>query len=416
MTLDRREFMTLLAAAGTVPAVTYAPSALAQGEPIRLGLLTIRTGPLASGGLDVERGFTMYLRERNYMLGGRKVELIAADTAGVPATALSKTQELVERNKVHALTGPLAAFEALAMDEYIRKQEIPTLWVPGADDMTQRKQNPWAVRATATSSQCSHPMGDYCARVMKYKRMAVMADDIAFGHETVGGFQRVFEDAGGKVVQKLYPPLSVPDYSSYLAQLKTDVDAIFIGFAGSNGFRFVRQFNEYGLIGKIPLVGNMTALEESVLRNMGDEALGIATACWYSAELDNAINAKFAAAFRAETKYDPGLYAAMGYVNGAVFEAALVASKGKIEDKPAFMKALRAVKVDTARGPVAFDPYGSVVGNVYIRKVTRKEGRLVNSVIQTYPNVSQFWKYDPATYLKQPVYTRDYPVSKHLET
>ena len=415
MTLNRRKLMTLLTAAGASSAVGYLPTAAAQGEPIRLGLLTIRTGPLASGGLDVERGLNMFLRERNNMLAGRKIELIAADTAGVPATALSKTQELVERNKVHALTGPLAAFEALAMDDYIRQHQIPTLWVPGADDMTQRKQNPWAVRATATSSQCSHPMGDYCARVMKYKRMAVLADDIAFGHETVGGFQRVFEEGGGKVVQRLFSPLSVPDYSSYLAQIKTDVDAIFIGFAGSNGFRFVRQFNEYGMIGKIAVVGNMTALEESVLRNMGDEALGIATACWYSAELDNPLNQKFATAFRAETKYDPGLYAAMGYVNGAVLEAALKATKGQIEDKPAFLKALRAVKVDTVRGPVAFDSYGDVVGNVYIRKVTRKEGRLVNSVIQTYPDVSQFWKYDPAAYLKQPVYSRDYP-SKNLES
>jgi branched-chain amino acid transport system substrate-binding protein len=412
MNIDRRDFLTLLAAtgAGTVP-----QAFAADNEPIRLGLLTIRTGPLASGGLDVERGLTMFLKERGNMLAGRKVELIAADTAGVPATALSKTQELVERNKVHALTGPLAAFEALAMDEYIRKQQIPTLWVPGADDMTQRKQNPWAVRATATSSQCSHPMGDYCANVMKHKRMAVIADDIAFGHETVGGFQRVFEDAGGKVVQKLFSPLSVPDYSSYLAQLKTNVDGLFIGFAGSNGFRFVRQFNEYGLIGKLPVYGNMTALEESVLRNMGDEALGIKTACWYSAELDNPLNQKFATAFRAETKYDPGLYAAMGYVNGAVFEAALTAAKGKIEDKQAFMAALRGVKVDTVRGPVSFDRYGSVVGNVYIRQVARKEGRLVNSVIQTYPNVSQFWKYDADTYLKQPVYTRDFPASKNLE-
>ena len=416
MIIDRRNFMTLLAAAGALPAAGYPLNALAQGEPVRLGLLTIRTGPLASGGLDVERGLTMYLKERNNVLGGRKVELIAADTAGVPATALSKTQELVERNKVHALTGPLAAFEALAMDGYIRKQQIPTLWVPGADDLTQRKQNPWAVRATSTSSQSSHPMGDYCARVMKYKRMAVIADDIAFGYETVGGFQRVFEDGGGKVVQKLFAPLSVPDYSSYLAQLKTNVDAIFIGFAGSNGFRFMRQFNESGLIGKTAIVGNMTALEESVLRNMGDEALGIATACWYSAELDNPLNARFAKAFRAETKYDPGLYAAMGHVNGAVFEAALIAAKGQVENKEAFMKALRSVKVDTVRGPVSFDAYGNVVGNVYIRKVTRKEGRLVNSVIQTYPNVSQFWTYDPVTYLKQPVYTRDFPPSKNLES
>ena len=117
----------------------------------------------------------------------------------------------------------------------------------------------------------------------------------------------------------------------------------------------------------------MTAFDEAVLKNMGDEALGIITACWYSAELDNPINKKFAAAFRAEWKYDPGFYAAATYVEGAVLEAALTSVNGKIEDKPAFMKALRATKVDTARGPVAFDEYGNIVGNVYIRKVERKE-------------------------------------------
>ncbi|WP_398492484.1 ABC transporter substrate-binding protein [Variovorax sp.] len=415
MSIDRRQF---IAAAGSAAALASCPPlARAQSGPIRLGLLTIRTGPLASGGLDIERALQQYLRERGQTIGGRKVELVVADTAGVPATARTKAQELVERNKVHALTGPMAAFEALAIDDYVRQQQVPTLWMPGAEDMTQRKTNPWAVRATATSAQCSHPMGDYCAKVLKYRRMVVIADDLAFGHETVGGFQRAFEDAGGKVVQRLFSPLTVPDYGSYLAQLKTDADAIFIGFAGSNGFRFLRQFNEYGLAGKLPVVGNMTALEESVLRNMGDEALGVLTACWYSAELDNEVNRKFSAAFRAETRYDPGLYAAMGYVNGAVFEAAVTAANGQVEDKAVFMKALREVKLArTARGPVSFDAYGNVVGDVYIRKVVRKEGRLVNSVIDTYPNVSQFWKYEPAAFLKEPVYSRSFPPARHLES
>ncbi len=418
MTIDRRTFLKGAAGAGLAAAAgAHAPLAFSQGgEPIRIGLLTVKTGPLASGGIDMERGLMMYLRERNNMLAGRKVEMIVADTGGVPATARTKTQELVEKNRVHVLIGPLAAFEALAIDDYIRQQAIPTLSVAAAEDMTQRKPNPWFARATSTSSQCAHPMADYCAKTLKWKRMALIADDIAYGHEMLAGFQRVFEENGGKVVQKFFPPLTVPDYGTFLAQLKTNVDGIFLGFAGSNGFRYLRQFNEYGLMGKVTPVGGMTALDEAVLRNMGDEALGILTACWYSAELENPVNRQFAPAFRKEFKYDPGFYAAATYTNGAVLESALNEVKGKVEDKQAFMKALRGTKALTARGPVSFDEYGNVVGSVYIRRVERKEGRLVNSVIYTYPGVSQFWTYDPKAFLANPVYSRDYPPAKNLES
>ena len=415
MAINRRELIQAAGAGLGIAALGLSPIARAQAEPIRLGLLTVKTGPLASGGIDMEKGLVMYLKERNDTIAGRKVELIVADTGGVPATARTKMQELVEKNRVHAVTGPLAAFEALAIDDYIRSSETPTMSVAAAEDMTQRKPNPWFVRATSTSSQSANPMADYCVKTLKYKRMAVIADDIAYGHEMVAGFQRVFEEGGGKIVQKLFPPLTVPDYGSFLAQMKTNIDAVFLGFAGSNGFRWLRQFNEYGMKGKLAVVGGMTALDESVLRNMGDEALGILTSCWYSAEIDNPINRKFAPAFRAENKYDPGFYAAATYVNGAVFQAAVEAVKGKVEDKQAFMKALRATRVDSARGPVAFDEYGNVVGNVYIRRVERKDGRLVNVVVQTYPNVSQFWTYDPKEFLANPVYSRDYPPAKNLE-
>ena len=388
----------------------------AQSDTIRVGLMTVKTGPLASGGLDMERALVMYLRERKNTLAGRKVELYVGDSGGVPAQARTKIQELVERNRIHVMIGPLAAAEALAADDYIRQQQLPTLSVAAAEDLTQRKPNPWFVRGTSTSSQCAHPLADYCFKELKYRRMAVIADDIAYGHEMCAGFQRVFEEAGGRIVQKMFSPLTVPDYGTYLAQLKTNVDSIFLGFAGSNGFRYLRQFNEYGLRGKVTPVGGMTALDEAVLRNMGGEALGIRTSCWYSAEIDNPLNQKFADAFRAEAKYDPGFYAAATYTEAAVLQAALDAVKGRIEDKPAFMKALRGIKVNTVRGPVSFDTYGNVVGNVYIRKVERKESRLVNVVVHTYPNVSQFWNYKPEEFLKNPVYSRDWPPAKNLES
>ena len=164
-------------------------------------------------------------------------------------------------------------------------------------------------------------MGDYAAKELKYKRVAMIADDIAYGYELNAGFQRAFEDAGGKVVQKLWPPLNAPDYGTYIAQLKTNVDAIFIGFAGSNGLKFLRQYKEYG--GKTPLLGGMTAIDESLLRQMGDEAIGSLSTCWYSAQLDNESNKKLVAGMQRDYKVDPGFYAAATYTNGAVLEAAL---------------------------------------------------------------------------------------------
>jgi branched-chain amino acid transport system substrate-binding protein len=319
-------------------------------------------------------------------------------------------QELVERDNISCLIGPLATAEALAIDDYIRDKQIPTLSVAAAEDMTQRKANPWFVRATSTSAQCSYPIADYAAKHLKYKRIAAIADDFAYGHELVGGFHKVFEDNGGTLVQKLFSPLNAPDYGSYIAQLKTDMDAVFLGFAGGNGFRFFKQYNEYGM--KTPILGGMTAFDEVAVRNMGDYALGAISSCWYTAQLDNSINKRFVETYRKENGYDPGQYASGTYLYGEVLAAAINALKGKIEDKNAFIKALRAVRVDTLRGPIKFDEYGNVVGNIYIRKVEKKDGRLVNTNIQTYPDVSQFWTYDPKEFLKHPVWSRDFPPMK----
>jgi branched-chain amino acid transport system substrate-binding protein len=416
MSFNRRRFVQ--AAGAATAAAGFSRVGFAQSTaPIRLGLMTVKTGPLASGGIDMERALVQYLKEKNNMLAGRKVELFVGDSAGVPAQARTKIQELVERDKIHIMIGPLAAAEALAADDYIRQAQLLTLSVAAAEDLTQRRPNPWFTRGTATSAQCAHPMADYAFKEMKMRRMVTIADDFAYGHEMSAGFQRVFEELGGKIVQKMFPPLTVPDYGTYLAQLKSNVDGIFLGFAGANGFRYLRQFNEYGLMKKVTPVGGMTALDEAVLRNMGDEALGIVTSCWYSAEIENAINKRFVANFRVDWKYDPGFYAAATYTEAAVLEAALNQIKGNIEDKPAFMKAVRGLKnVETCRGPVSFDQYGNVVANNYIRKVERKDGRLVNRVIKTYPNVSQFWTYKPEDFLKNPVYSRDYPPAKNLES
>jgi branched-chain amino acid transport system substrate-binding protein len=400
--------------AAAVLAVCFS-NAIAQSEPIRIGFLTVRSGPLAAGGKQMEEGIQLFLKERNHTIAGRKVELTIADTAGNPALAKTKTQELVERNKVHVLIGPLAAFEAIAIDDYIRQTRTPTVSCSAAaEDLTQRKPNPWFVRTVGTSAQPNHALGEYAAKALGYKRVAIIADDFAYGHETAAGFQRTFEDNGGKVVQRLLPPLNVPDYGSYIAQIKRDVDAVYAGFAGANGFRFLRQYREYGM--KLPVLGSMTTADEGILRQMGDEAIGVVSGGWYAAGIDSPENKRFVAAVNKEYGADPGYYTLGAYSAGALVEAAIKAVQGKVEDKDAFMKALRNPgTVRDPRGEWKLDDYGNPVMTAYIRKVERRGGKLVNTVVQSYPAVSQFWKYDPKQFLANPVYSRDYPPARHLE-
>ena len=399
--LSRRGF---LVGAG-LAALPFAP-AIAQSEPVRIGLLTVKTGPLAQGGIQMEQGLTLFLKDRNNALAGRKAEMISADTGGNPAGAKTKAQELVERDKVDFIVGPLAAFELLAITDYIADARMPMLSLAAADDMTQRKPNPWFIRASATSSQCNHPLGDYAAKEMKLKAAATISEDFAYGYEQCGGFQRVFEDNGSKIVLKLWPPLVTADYTPYLAQIK-DVDCVWTGFAGSNPIKLMKQYDDIGLKEKYPVLGGWTAFDDALLKSFGDEAVGAVSASWYSTELDAPSNKTFIAGMQRDYQILPGGYAAGTYVNGMVIEAALEKTGGKT-DKQALIDALRAVSLaDTPRGAFRFDHLGNVIGNVFIRKLERKDGKLVNTIVKTYADVGQFWTYGEQKYLAAPVYTRD---------
>ncbi len=398
----------------TTAAVAMPAVARAQGAPFKIGLMTVKTGPLAQGGIQMEQGIATFLKQKNSAFGGRKVELLVADTGGNPAGAKTKAQELIERDKVDVILGPLAAFELLAITDYVREHQTPMLSLAAAEDVTQRKVNPWVIRPAASSGQCSHVMADYAAKEMGLKRMATISEDFAFGHEQCAAFQRVFEDTGGKIVRKLWPPLVTPDYTPYIAQIG-DVDGVFNGFAGSNPVKFMRSYADLGLKAKIPLTAGWTALDDALLKSVGDEAVGVISASYYTADHDSPSNKRFVAAMAKDYGVLPGAYSAAMYIAGQCVEAAL-AKTGKSDDKKALSEALHGLSLeDTPRGPVAFDEGGNVVGSVFVRRCERKGGNLVNTTIKTYPKVSQFWTYPPAEFLKQPVYSRDYPPAKNLQ-
>ena len=405
MKIRRRSALKLILAASSAIA---APSVLrAQNAPFKLGLLTVKTGPLAQGGIQMEQGAVTYLKEKNFTLAGRKVEFFSADTGGNPAGAKTKAQELIERDAVDVILGPLAAFELLAITDYIREQKTPLLSLAAADDLTQRRPNPYFLRASATSSQAMHPMGHYAATEMKLKRVVTIVEDFAFGYEQMGGFQAAFKQDGGCVVNKLWPPIVTPDYTPYLAQI-ADCDGVCQGFAGSNPLRFMKQYADLGL--KYPVCAGETGGDDALLRSFGDEALGLISCCPYTADLDTDGNKRFLAGMEKNYNVLPGFYAAGLYVNSAVVEAGLAKTGGRTDDKNAFMEALKSVALtDTPRGPIRFDHLGNAIGNFYVRRIEKANGKLVNRTLKTYENVSQFWTFDENQFLEHPVYSRDYP-------
>jgi branched-chain amino acid transport system substrate-binding protein len=409
--LSRRTFA---AGAAAMASFRLAP-AIAQAAPFRIGLLTVKTGPLAQGGIQMEQGIATFLKEKGNILAGRKIEFISADTGGNPAGAKTKAQELIERDNVNVILGPLAAFELLAIVDYVRDKATPLISLAAAEDVTQRKANPYIIRPSATSAQGCHAIADYAVKELKFKRAATISEDFAFGYEQMAGFQRVFEDGGGKIVKKLWPPLVTPDYAPYIAQIG-NVDCVFNGFAGSNPVKFMRAYADLGLAGRIPLLGGWTALDDALLRSLGDEAIGVMSAHWYSADFDSPSNKRFVAAMQQDYKVLPGGYAAGTYIAGQCIEAAMAKLDAKAGDRTALAEGLHQVSLtDTPRGPLKIDHLGNAVGDVFIRKCERKNGQLVNTVIKRYADVSQFWTYDEKAFLANPVYARDYPPAKNLE-
>ena len=400
--------LTFVVALGILPAE-------AQKGPIRIGFMSSLTGPLSPNGKDMLNSFELFLEEQGGKLAGREVKLVTEDDAGNPATGLTKLRGMAEGQGIQILVGPLSAAVGYAIRDYIDSKKLPAIFpIVSGEDITQRKRSPYIVRTGWSSAQPSHPFGKWVYDNLKYRRIAMIGYDFAFGWEVAAGFHRTFEESGGQIVQKLWPPLGTTDFGPYLAQLKRDVDAVYAVFSGADALRFAKQYEDAGLKARLPLVGGGTFTDEHVLRTMGDEVLGVITALHYSAALTTPGNQKFARTYEGKFKQVPSYYSEGTYVAGLQLKRALEGLSGDAESVERLVGTLRKTELaDTPRGPIRFDDYGNPIQNIYIRKVERVGGKLQNTVIHTFPNVSQFWTYKPEEFLKNPVYSRDYPPCKY---
>jgi branched-chain amino acid transport system substrate-binding protein len=400
-------------AAGLAPA--------AAQEELRIGLIAPVTGPFAQVGTDMTNGFKMYLDEVNSNFAGAKVTLIIEDSQAKPDTAVTKAKKLILEDHVQLLVGGVLAPEGYALAPVSTAEKtVYIASVPAADDLTQRQLGnyPYFIRSSWTSSQPHHPLGQWACD-QGYKKIVAIAADYAFGYEVVGGFQKAFEDCGGKIVQKIWPPLGTKDFGPYIPTIKADADAVFSLMVGPMALQFPKQLRQSGYTK--PIVGGGTSYDEAALPFMGDEAIGDVSALHYSAGLQTPRNEAFVKAYRAKYGKVPSYFSESNYTTATMIDLVMRQTKGAWPGPEAFIAKMLTLKVDAPRGPVSFDDMRNPIQNIYIKKVEKTKmfgydkDELWNVVIKTYPNVSQFWTYGKDAFLKQPVYSRDFPPCKYCE-
>ncbi|QRG04609.1 ABC transporter substrate-binding protein [Xanthobacter dioxanivorans] len=411
--MDRRTFLKTGAAFAAAAPIAAPYVARAQSGPVRIGLLAPLTGVVAAGGREMVDGFNMYFEEHGGEIAGRKVEVIVEDDAANPDTALQKARRLVEQANVSMLFGDLLANTGLAVANYVKGNGMP-YFIPiiAADDLTQRARIKNVVRVAGyTASQFPRPLADWALK-QGWRKVATVSQDYTFGHEQCGGFCQTFTEGGGKVLGQFWHPLNTSDFSPYLGQLANlGVDAVFAMETGADATRLMQQYASFGLKGQIPLIGAMNMTDQSVIRTMGDEVDGVIVAAHFAEGSPDPVTKDFVARYQKKFQKLPSLYGFSMYSGAMWVDEALKTVKGNVEDRDVFLGAV--MKTDLTGSPlgkvVKLDDYGNPIYDVAIRKVVKgPQGKYWNMPIAQYPNVSQFWTYDPATYMKQPPYSRDF--------
>ena len=409
-----------LAALATIAAFT-AP-AQAQTAELKIGFLAPRTGIITQLGTDMVNGFQMYLDEHGGMLGGAKVTFIVEDDKGTVDGDVSMAKKLILNDKVDMLVGAVLGTAAYALAPVSTQEKTLFLGtITTGDDIAQRQSDkyPYNVFSTWVSSQPTHALGQWACE-QGYKRVAAIGTDYAFGYEQVGGFQKTFEDCGGKVVQKIWVPFGTKDFGPYIPGIKPNIDAIFSLMVGPMALQFPKQLRAAG--NKTVILGGSTNYDEFALPFMSDEVIGDVSAHIYSAALETPLNEAFVKKYRAKYGKVPSYYSEANYATAMWIDQTLAKFNGKYPGPTEFIKAMASIEIHAPRGPVRLDlATKSPVQNIYIKKVEKKKmfgydkPELWNTVIKTYPAVGTFWTYDKAKFQAQPAYSRDFPPCKYCE-
>jgi branched-chain amino acid transport system substrate-binding protein len=412
MSKQRKHLSLVCVIAASLAALgSGAVSAQSTGS-IKIGVLVPLTGPLATPGKDMDDGLKLLWEQSNFQAGGRKIELVTADTTCNPDQALTQARRVVHQDKVHFIIGPLCGHEGPAVAQVSKETGVPLVMdTAGADAVTKWDRTPTVVRTAVSASQIGHPFGDYLYKELGARNVTFIAQDYTFGHEVALGAVQTFKEAGGKVAKIIWNPIGTKDYGPTVASIDPASDAVVAVVVGADRVRLFEAWFNFGMDKKFKIYGGYW-MHQDVLPQLDERAVGmIGNSLHYAAGLDTPENNAFTAAFAKKYKRLPSWFAESAYTAGLWTKTAIDKIDGKVEDREAFLKAMRSVEIKAPRGPVKLDAYDNPIQNVYVSRIQKIKhpvmGEVLTNVpVKTYTAVSQFWTWSPEDYLKRGPYKR----------
>jgi branched-chain amino acid transport system substrate-binding protein len=373
----------------TVTAVSVLSiSAFAQAqETVKIGLIVPMTGGQASTGQQINNAIKLYQQKNGDTVAGKKVEIILKDDAALPDNTKRLAQELIVNDKVNIIAGFGVTPAALAAAPLATQAKVPEIvMAAGTSIITER--SPYIVRTSFTLAQSSTIIGDWAAK-NGIKKVATLTSDYAPGNDALQFFKEHFIGGGGEIVEEVKVPLANPDFAPFLQRMKdSKPDAVFVFVPAGQGGNFMKQYAERGLDKSgIKVIGPGDVMDDDLLNNMGDAALGAVTAHLYSAAHPSAMNKEFVAAYKKAYNTRPGFMAVGGWDGIHLVYEALKKTGGKA-DGDSLIAAMKGMKWESPRGPISIDPdTRDIVQNIYIRKVEKVDGELYNVEFATFEAV-----------------------------
>jgi branched-chain amino acid transport system substrate-binding protein len=411
MSIHRRTMLALALATGLT-----APSLALAEDTIKVGLLATFEGPFTVLGEDGQRGAMTAVDEVNGMVAGKKIEIVKGSSDASPDSAVRAARKLVEQDGVKVLVGPLSGDEGLAVKDYAKTKPDVTFinGTSAAQDTTLRNPAPNFFRFSTDGAQWMAGLGTYAFKDKGYKKVATVAEDYSFPYTQVFGFMAEFCKAGGHVPSKSWVPIGNKDFSSVIAAIPDDVDAIYVALGGADAVNFLSQYEQAG--GKAPLIGGSITVDQTVLTSKGkihDVMIGTPSAGPTADNNDAPAWKDFTAAYKKQAGAfpSPSLFAHGYYID---MKAALLGLKevnGDVSDGGAKLRAaLAKLSFDTPTGKVSLDENREAIADMFLTEVAKgSDGNLYNKLVKVIPQVNQTLGIPKDEFMKLGVVGRDNP-------